>query len=189
MSRIYSVDPHHNCDYGIDFINGAGVCPNEKVTALAELTAKGYTVIQGSDSLSPWDKLTKEQIVEFGAYCGVAVIGTKQEIITLIEAALITLAKFEILAFDAIANRSAGTVAAPIFADAAAVKASLPTRIKATLANGMIADVPVASWTDTDTFNKAAAASYTFTAVLGAIPKPYANSLGVVTTVEVVVAA
>lgn len=190
MARIYADNPDHNCDYAVDFVNGVAVVPAEQTVLIAWFTAKGYTIVQGSDTLSPWDKLTAAQIVEFAALCGIATAGkTKQELVAAIETALITIAKYEIASFDALTARSAGTVAVPLFVDAAAVKAALPTRVKATLANGMIADVPVSAWVDTDTFNKAAAASYTFTATLGALPVPYANTAAGTATVEVVVGA
>ncbi len=191
MARIYADNPYHDYDGAtVDFVKGAAAVPSSNVVMTDWLTANGYTIIQGSDTLSPWDDLTFEQLVLFGAYCGIDVEGkTKQELVTAIETALISIAKYEIAAFDALAAVSAGTVAAPLFADATAVKAALPTRVKATLANGMIADVPVSAWVDTDTFDKTAAASYTFTATLGAIPVPYANTAAVTATVEVVVGA
>jgi hypothetical protein len=189
MPRIYSPNPLHSCDYGVDFYNGAAAVPTASTGLIAWFTAKGYTIIQGSDTLAPWDYLTKEQVIEFAKYCGVTATGTKQEMITLIEADVFSVAKYEITAFDAIANKSAGTVAAPVYADATAVKAALPTRVIATLSGGMVASIPVTAWVDTDTFNKAAAGSYTFTATLGTIPKPYANTAAVTATIEVVVSA
>jgi len=190
MARIYSDNPDHNCDYAVDFVNGVAAVPVSQAALIAWFTAQGYTVVQGSDTLSPWDELTFAQVVKIAAMCGITVTGeTKQELVAAIETALITIAKYEITAFNAIANLSAGTVAVPKYTDAAAVKAALPARVKATLANGMIADVPVSAWVDTDTFNNAAAGSYTFTATLGTIPTPYKNTAAVTATIEVVVAA
>lgn len=190
MARIYSDNPDHNYDAAVDFVKGVTALPNSETSILAWLTANGYTIVQGSDSLSPLDDLTFDQLVRFAAYCGVdATDKTKQQLVSAIETALITLAKYEIAAFDALAAVSAGTVAAPLFADATAVKAALPTRVKATLSNGMVADVPVTAWVDTDEYAVAVAGSYTFTATLGTIPTPYANTAAVTAVVEVVLGA
>lgn len=91
---------------------------------------------------------------------------------------------FDITAFDAIADKNAGTVAAPNYADLAAVLAALPTTV--TAYDGQVT-VPVASWTDTDTFNPAVVGSYTFTAVLGTLPNGFSNTGSVTITLEVVV--
>ena len=64
----------------------------------------------------------------------------------------------------------------------------MPAVVYATLAPGIVAAVPVTAWVDTDTYNKAVATSYTFTATLGALPTPFANTAAVTATVEVVVA-
>lgn len=91
-----------------------------------------------------------------------------------------------ITAFDAIDAVQAGAAGDTIFEDAAAVQAALPKFVSA---NGGTIFVPVASWTDTDTYNPAAAASYTFTAVLGDLPPGATNTGSKSITVEVVVAA
>jgi hypothetical protein len=189
MARFYSDNPYHNYDGAtVDFVNGAAAVPLSDEVMIDWLTANGYTAVQGSDTLSPWDELTFDQLVRFAAYCGVdATDKTKQELVSAIETALITIAKYEITAFDELEDVDAGTVAAPTYADAAAVQAVLPARVKATLENGMVADVPVTAWADTDTYDNTTAGSYTFTATLGAIPAPYANAAAVTATVEVVV--
>ena len=65
-----------------------------------------------------------------------------------------------------------------------AVRAALPTNIMANLSS---TTVPITEWLDTDYYNSAVAGSYTFTAVLGAIPVGYANDGGLTVTVEVIV--
>lgn len=92
----------------------------------------------------------------------------------------------EITAFDAIANVDAGTAGSATYADAAAVKAVLPT---SATANTSAVTVPVTAWVDTDTYNPAVAGSYTFTATLGTIPAGFVNTGSFTATVEVVVTA
>lgn len=97
-------------------------------------------------------------------------------------------ADVDIIIFDTIVAIDAGSAAGTHLANAAAVQAILPAFV---YADGGSVMVPVTSWTDTDTYNGAAAASYTFTAVLGALPYGVTNTTGgaVTATVEVVVAA
>ncbi|MEI8200745.1 MAG: hypothetical protein WCG21_11845 [Eubacteriales bacterium] len=186
MARIYSVNEDHTCDLGIDFVNGAAVVPDADAGLRAALAAKGYTVVAGKDALTILDRLTADQLDALSAYVGVNPAGkTKAAVVVEIETQLAAM-KIEITAFTAIGNVSAGTVAVPLFANAAAVKAALPTHV---LCNAGSVSVPVAAWVDTDTFNKAAAGSYTFTATLGALPAPYANTAAGTATVEVVVGA
>jgi len=186
MARIYSPNESHNCDYGVDFYNGAAAVPDANTTAVAWFTAKGYTVVPAVDVLSPWDYLKTEELVTFAPYVGIAPTGmTKAALVAAIEGQL-ELMKVEITSFTAIANVSAGTVAAPVYANATAVKAALPTSV---LCDAGTVAVPVEAWVDTDTFNKAAAGSYTFTATLGTLPAPYANTGSFTATIEVVVAA
>ena len=186
MARIYSTDEGHTCDYGVDFINGVAVVPDANVGLIAEFTAKGYTSVAGKDALSALDYLTKAELVTLAPYFGVSPTGkTKAQLVVAYEAQLAAM-KIEITAFTAITAVPAGTVAVPLFANAAAVKAALPTSV---LCNAGTVPVPVAAWVDTDLFNKTIAGSYTFTAVLGALPTPYANTAAVTATVEVVVGA
>ena len=190
MARIYALNENHSCDYGVDFFNGAAAVPDADASSINWLTAKGYTVVSGSSILSPWDYLTKAQLQQFAPYAGIDITGkTKQQLVSAIETALITLMKIEITEFDAIVDVDAGTLADPTYADAAAVIAALPTTVTATFANGSKATVPVTTWVDTDTYNKAAAAKYTFTATLGDIPTPFANTAEAAATVEVDVKA
>jgi len=190
MARVYSVNESHNCDYGVDFIHGAAAVPDANTTLINWFIHHGYTVVPGSNTLSPWDHLPIEQLRVFAPYAGIDPTGmTKAALVTAIETALITLMKIEITQFDAIADIDGGTTADPKFADADAVKAVLPDYVTATFANGSKATVPVTAWVDTNTYNNAAAASYTFTATLGPLPLPFANAATATATVEVVVAA
>lgn len=190
MARIYSPNENHNCDYGVDFFYGVAAVPDANTKLVAWFTAKGYTVVPGSDTLSPWDQLPVEQLRIFAPYAGINPAGmTKAQLVAAIETALITLMKIEITAFDTIADLDGGTTADPVFTDKDAVIAVLPTHVTATFANGSKATVPVTAWADTDTYSKLAAAKYTFTATLGDIPLPFANSAKVTATVEVVVGA
>lgn len=190
MARVYSPNAGHNVDYGVDFYNGAAAVPDADAATLAWFTAKGYTVVEGSDQLSPWDYLPMDTLQTFAPYAGIVSEGmTKQELVEAIETALITLMKIEITEFDALADIAGGDVAEPVYADAAAIQAILPDHVTATFDNGIKATVPVTEWVDTDNYNAAAAASYTFTATLGDIPLPFANTAVAAATVEVVVAA
>ena len=190
MARIYSVNQHHSCDYGVDFINGVAAVPDTDVNTVAWFTDRGYTVVTGSNVLSPWDYLTLEELRIFAPYISYDTTGkTKKEIVAAIEAALITLMKIEIIEFDDIPNIAGGKVGAATYADAAAVKAALPVTVTAAFENGTVATVPVTAWVDTDTYNAGVAASYTFTATLGDLPLPFANTVVATATVEVIVAA
>lgn len=190
MARIYSPNENHSCDYGVDFIYGVASVPDANTKLIAWFTAKGYTVVAGSDTLSPWDLLPVEQLRIFAPYAGIDPAGmTKAQLVAAIETALISLMKIEITEFDAIPDVNGGTIADPVYADKNAVIAALPTSVTATFANGSKATVPVAAWVDTDTYNKGAAAKYTFTATLGTIPTPFANTANVTATVEVEVKA
>lgn len=190
MARIYALNEHHTCDYGVDFINGVAAVPDADTNTIAWFTDKHYTVIPGSDTLSPWDMLPVEQLRIFAPYAGIDPTGmTKAVLVAAIETALITLMKIEITKFDTIADLDGGTVAEPVFADADAIKAILPDYVTATFANGSKATVPVTAWVDTDTYSKLAAAKYTFTATLGDLPLPFANTAAVTATIEVEVKA
>lgn len=151
---------------------------------------KGYTVVSGSDTLSPWDMLPVEQLRIFAPYAGIDPTGMKKSaLVAAIETALITLMKIEITEFDAIPDIDGGTVAEPKFADADEVKAVLPEFVTATFENGSKATVPVTAWVDTDTYNAGVAGKYAFTATLGTIPTPFANTASVTATVDVEVKA
>lgn len=190
MARIYSLNETHNCDYGVDFVNGVAAVPDANTALIAWFDDNGYSVVSGSDTLSPWDLLPAEQLRIFAPYAGINPAGlTKVQLVAAIETALISLMKIEITAFDAIPDISGGTLAEPLFGDKDEVVAVLPTSVTATFANGSKATVPVTAWVDTDTYNKALAGKYTFTATLGAIPTPFANTAAVTATVEVEVKA
>jgi len=188
MARVYALNESHNCDYGVDFINGVASVPDADTTLLAWFTNNGYTVVSGSDTLSAWDYLTKDELTTFAPYMGIDVADkTKQELVTAIETALITLMKIEITEFDAIASIDGGAAGEADYANAAAVIAVLPESVEVTFSGDIKATVPVTTWVDTDTYDPATAASYTFTATLGDIPLPFANTADVTATVEVVI--
>ena len=92
-------------------------------------------------------------------------------------------APIAIYGFDNIPDRSAGTVGNVIYADAAAVTAALPSNVTA---NGGVISVPVTGWENLDNYNSAVAGTYSFRAILGAIPAGYSNT-GKTATVKVVV--
>lgn len=190
MARIYALNESHECDYGVDFVNGAAAVPDANTALVNWFVHNGYIVVPGSDTLSPWDLLPVEQLRIFAPYAGIDPAGmTKATLVAAIETALITLMKIEIAEFDEIDDIDGGTTADPVFEDADAVKAALPDYVTATFEGGIKATVPVTAWVDTDTYNAAAAASYTFTATLGPIPLPFANTAEVTATVDVVVAS
>ena len=190
MARIYSPNEDRSCDYGVDFINGAAAVPDAKTVLVNYFIHKGYVVVPGSDTLSPWDYLPKDELIIFAPYIGIDPTGlTKAALVAAIETTLTSLVKIEITAFDAIPDVDGGTLATPKYADAAAVIAALPAYVTATFVGGAKATVPVTTWVDTDSYSKLAAAKYTFTATLGTIPTPFANTAAVTATVEVEVKA
>ena len=74
------------------------------------------------------------------------------------------------------------------YADALAVIAALPTEIAVTLVDETVKDIPL-TWTDTDAYDAAIAADYTFTATWGAMPAGADNDNDLaVPTVELTVA-
>ncbi|PKM65995.1 MAG: hypothetical protein CVU86_06995 [Firmicutes bacterium HGW-Firmicutes-11] len=185
--RIYAPNDAHESNYVVPFVEGVAAL-DDGDTKLAWFTAKGYEIVSGTNRITPIDRLPFAELIRLAPFVGVNPANKEKfELVALIEAAVKTVYKLTIAAFDAIANVSAGTVAVPLFADAAAVIAALPTSVKATLADGTVATVPVTTWVDTDTYDPAVAASYTFTATLGTIPAPFATA--VTASVEVVVAA
>lgn len=189
MARIYSPNEAHNVAYGVRFIYGAAAVPDAKTSVVAWFQARGYTVVAGSDTLGVWDLQPVELLRDVAPMCGVNPAGkTKAQLVAGIEAALVTHMKIEITQFDAIPDIPAGKAGSAKYANATAVKAILPTHVTATIGtSGVKATVPVTSWADTDTYNAAVAASYTFTATLGTLPLPFANTAGVTATDEVVV--
>src|ERR1035437_7040611 len=122
MARVYSPNEDHSCDLGVDFFNGAAVVPDANTGLRAALVAKGYTVIAGKDALTAIDYLTAAQLDALCPYLGIDPTGkVKSAIVVEMETQLAAM-KIEITAFTALANVSAGTVAAPVFANAAAVR-------------------------------------------------------------------
>lgn len=190
MARVYAPNESHTCDYGVDFIHGVGIIPDSDTSIIAWFTDKGYTIVSGSNTLFLWDLLPVEQIRMFAPYTGVDPVGkTKAQLVAAMETALITLMKIEITQFDAIPDINGGTLAAPVYADADAVKEVLPDYVTATFTNGIKATVPVTAWVDTDTYDPEIAGKYTFTATLGTIPTPFTKASGAIASVEVEVKA
>jgi len=190
MARIYSENPNRNCDYGVDFFNGAAAVHDTNTPVLKWFEERGYTIKEGANVLSPWDYLTVEQLKSFAPYMQIDTTGLdKADLVAAIETTLITLMKLEITAFDPIPSIDGGTTADPVYVDATEVKAALPETVTATLAPGISVTVPVTEWTDSDNYNASTADEYTFTAVLGAIPTPFANTGSKTATVDVVVVA
>ena len=190
MTRIYAPNTGYTVDHGVDFFNGAAAVADTAIETIEWFQNNGFEIVAGSSILSPWDYLTVEELNAFAPYASINTAGmTKGQIVTAIETALITLMNFEITAFDAIADLDGGSVATPTYANAAEVQAVLPATVSATLAPGIVAAVPVTAWVDSDTYDKTTDGSYTFTATLGALPTPYANTAAVTAEIEVVVAA
>ena len=88
--------------------------------------------------------------------------------------------------FDALDGIDAGSITDDTALTIEQVKNILPEAVSA---NGGMLMVKVASWTDTDTYNAAAAAAYTFTAVLDDLPAGVTNTGSKTATVEVTVTA
>lgn len=87
----------------------------------------------------------------------------------------------EITGYDAITAPDAGFINDANFADKDAVIAALPTTATIT---GTSDTVPL-TWADTDSYNNAIAASYTFTATIGALPAGYVDDVNTISTIEV----
>lgn len=95
-----------------------------------------------------------------------------------------------VIAADTVLTAIAGgTTAAPTYANAAAVIVALRALYPYVYFDSGAHKVPVTTFVDTDTYNAAAAASYTFTATLGTLPYGVSNSGTKKATVEIVVVA
>ena len=88
--------------------------------------------------------------------------------------------------FAAIANIDGGTAGDPTYADAAAVKATLPEYAYAEPGG---TPIPISAWVDTDTYNAGTAATYTFTGTVGTLPDGVTNVSNYKPTIDVVVGA
>jgi len=87
--------------------------------------------------------------------------------------------------FDAIDSIAAGPAGDTIFANAAAVIAALPTVAFTSNAG----PIEITTWVDTDEYNPAVAAPYTFTGTVGTLPDGVTNTGSKAPTIEIVVAA
>lgn len=86
MARVYSPNESHSCDFGVVFYNGCAVVPDANTALLADLTAKGYTVVTGSDSFGAFGKLTKTELIAIASGMGLTTTDkTKAQLIALIE--------------------------------------------------------------------------------------------------------
>src|SRR5574344_1280009 len=69
MARVYATNEDYNAKhYDVDFYNGVAIIPDTAVNTLARLEANGYTVVTGSDELTPWDKLNSAELKEILTY-------------------------------------------------------------------------------------------------------------------------
>jgi len=191
MPRIYSVNESHNCDFGVDFFNGVAAVSQLDTQSIAWFTAKGYKVLDGQDFLSFWDTLTVEQVTTIANAAGVTTEDKKKwEIVTGLETALKSVINMDINSFEALADINGGKVGAAAYTDAAAIIQDLPSKVMAELeTSGLKVEIPIDTWVDTDTYDKTAAGSYTFTATLDTLPDPITNTGTKTISVEVVVAA
>jgi len=204
MARIYSPNEKHSCEYGVDFIHGAAAVPDADTATLAWFDARNYTIVAGSDTLSPWDLLPVEQLRIFAPYGGIDPAGmTKAQLVAAIETTLIslmkiTIAKYDNIAFpegvtviDADTNKiDGGTKTTPTYESAAKIIELLPTQATATFANGVKATVAITTWADTTGYDTdkdgtgLSAKDYVFTATLGTVPTPF-SAAGVTFTAKV----
>lgn len=89
-------------------------------------------------------------------------------------------------AFDAIDDIAGGAAGDSIFADAAAVIASLPTHA---FAQPSGIPIPITTWVDTDTFDPDIAGDYTFTGTVGTLPDGVTNSSNLKPVIDIVITA
>jgi len=167
MSKTVAPTGATNKDVTWSVINGTGTAT---INTTGLLTATGV------------GKVTVKAVAKDGS----GIFGIKE--ITVTEA---TLPTSPLASFTAVTLTQTGDVANSNvqYADAAVVIAALPTEIEVTLVDATKKMIPL-TWTDTDTYNAAVAADYTFTATWGAMPAGAnnANSL-MAPTVELTVAA
>ena len=158
------------------------------VVANAGTFIKGQNVIISSGKASPLNRVAGG--VSIGKVVEDIVIpGTGGKVKVEIFGAPITVAAvtLDITSFVELDDVDGGDTTTPTYTDATAVIAALPTSVVANVEGGGTVNVPASTWVNTDTYDKTTAASYTFTATLGAIPAGYTNSGSLTVTVEVVV--
>ncbi|MEN6347781.1 MAG: S-layer homology domain-containing protein [Syntrophomonas sp.] len=187
-TEITSFDAIPSVDAGFagtaTYVNAAAVIAAlpANVTANGNVVTIPATTWVNTDAYDP----TRSGSYTFTATLGAMPVGWANTGNYTATVEVVVKANTEITSFDAIPNVDAGFAGTATYANAATVKTVLPTTVTA---NGNSATVPVASWTDTDTYNPAQVGSYTFTATLGAMPVGYANAGSYTATVEVVVKA
>ena len=185
MARIYSLNENHNCDFGVDFFNGAAAVPNRDLKTINRFVLAGYTVVLDYDELQLWDYLNKEELVKLADFLRIDSTDlTKVEIVAAIENRIANDMAMNISDVEILADIDGGTIVAPVYLDAAAVIAALPKTVECTYASDEKIDLEV-TWNDTDAY-EVASGSYTFTGTI--IPKlPFGNANALEATVEVVI--
>ena len=144
------------------------------------------TVPNVGDTLSGYSDLPEKGIIvaENGDKIAVAEVDVNGKVVRFGQTTAVVAAEpIEITYFDAIANINAGTAGNAL--NVSDIMKMLPTTVTA---NGNAVVVPVTTWVDTDGYNPNMPGSYTFTAIMGAIPAGYANNGNHTATIEVVVA-
>ncbi len=160
--------------------------------ALPATVTANYAGGTVSVPVASWIDTDTYSATTVGIYTFTAVLGTlptgylNSGSFTATVEVIITVPYINLTSFAAIENVSAGNVGSATYADAAAVMAALPMTATANTDSGTVS-IPVASWTDTDTYDPNTVGSYTFTAVLGTLPEGYSNTENVTATVEVVI--
>jgi hypothetical protein len=185
MARIYSPNENHNCDFGVDFFNGAAAVPNSDLKTINRFALAGYTVVLDYDELQLWDYLPKLELIKLADFLKIDSTDlTKVEIVAAIENRIANDMAMNISDVEILENIDGGTIVAPVYLDAEAVIAALPKTVECTYATDEKIDLEV-TWDDTDAY-EVASGSYTFTGTI--IPKlPFGNANTLEATVEVVI--
>ena len=155
MARVFAKNENHNCDYGVDFVNGVAFVPDSEVALLEQLRKQGYNVQTDDDilgsppfsslsvdigKLSIIDTMNIEQLRIVCQMVGVdpdAILAhppveqfPKLRLIAAIEQGLWYMTR-RLSSWVPISDIDAGTVANPLFADEADIIVKLPKLISA----------------------------------------------------------
>lgn len=155
MARVFAKNENHNCDYGVDFVNGVAFVPDSEAALLEHLRKQGYNVQTDDDilgsppfsslsvdigKLSIIDTMNIEQLRIVCQMVGVdpdAILAhppveqfPKLRLIAAIEQGLWYMAR-KLSSWVPISDIDAGTVANPLFVDEAALIANLPKLVVA----------------------------------------------------------
>jgi uncharacterized protein YjdB len=151
----------------------AAVLPNDALDQSITWSVQGGT---GLATISTGGLLTATQVgtvtVIATANDGSAITGSLEVTVTAYTGTPSPLASFAAITLTQTGDIANNNVQ---YTDAAAVIAVLPTQISVTLENTEVKNVPL-TWLDTDTYNPAVAATYTFTAVWGELPSGATNA-------------